>query len=84
MRASLATTLTHTTSFLHNILQVNKWVKVGRGGGRPRGNWARGESQAGARRPNFSLRDSWQVCPFLSLQFKDPFKVLKKLDGVPL
>lgn len=29
MRASLATTLTHTTSFIQNILQVNnKWVKV--------------------------------------------------------
>lgn len=48
---------------------------------------SRGEGRARARArassaPDFPLRDSWQVYPFLILHFEDPSKVSKDLDGV--
>lgn len=92
VRASLETALGQATSFLRSMLQVNcKWVKVG--GKRQQAedrrcsviSESRGEGRARARAssaPDFPLRDSWQVYPFLILHFEDPSKVSKDLDGV--
>lgn len=88
VRASLVTTLAQATTFLEDILQVNKkWMKVRGEGSGPRTETARrqlGHVEEAKTRPDAPTlpRDSWQACPLLILKFKGPFKVLKELDGV--